>query len=161
MPAVFDTQLQQIQYWPLFHSIIFYHLPLNMSTPTSVDQTVQRGPLPTNEAEILALSSSPSSSPSTNQLSCSSSSPHVSSNEDSPKEASSSEPSDYSDLDYDFDSDSSDEEIPTIARSEARNKQKIAKAVAEEENDICRSDDESNNMPKGMALVADYSVAAE
>lgn len=129
-----------------------------MSTPTSVDQTVQRGQLPTNEAEILALSSSPSSSPSTNQLSHSSSSPHVSSNEDSPKEASSSEPSDYSDSDYDYDS--SDGEIPTTARSEARNK-RIANSVAVEQDDICRSDDESSNMPEGMALVAGNSVATE
>lgn len=129
-----------------------------MSTPTSVDQTVQRGQLPPNEAEILALSSSPSSSPSTNQLSCSSSSPHVSSNEDSPREASSSDLSDY---DFDFDSDSSDEEIPTTARSEARNKKKVANSVAAEANDICRSDDESDKGPKGVALVADNSVTRE
>lgn len=129
-----------------------------MSTPTSVDQTVQRDQVPTNEAEILTLSSSPSSSPSTNQLSHSSSSPHTSSNEDSPKEASSSEPSDYSDSDYD--SDSSDWEIPTTARSKARNK-RIANSVAVEQDDICRSDDEGDNMPKGMALVAGNSVAAE
>lgn len=159
---------------PSFLSL--HHLPINMSTTPSVDQTVQRDQLPPDQAdtpgsphtlhtegpnenevakdgftspsgadtldataEILALSSSLSLSPSTLHLSdSSSSSPQTSSNEDSPREASSPDSSNY-----DFDS-SDEEEILTSERSEDRFKKKVSTAVTDEEHETVRSDDEND-----------------